>query len=43
MKIADYKFTLRTDRTPQDLFQAILKVREWWTGYHNEDTAGNTE
>ncbi len=43
MKASDFKLTLLTERTPQEVYQAILKVRDWWTGYHNEEFTGSTE
>jgi hypothetical protein len=43
MKAIDFQLKLLTDRTPQEVFQAIIKVRNWWTGYHNEEFTGGTE
>ncbi len=43
MKTSNFKLTLLTERAPQEVFQAIVNVRDWWTGYHNEEFTGNTE
>lgn len=43
MKAIDFQLKLLTDRTPQEVYQAIIKVRNWWTGYHNEEFTGSTE
>jgi hypothetical protein len=43
MKLENFQLTLATERTPQEVFQTILKVRDWWTGYHNEQFTGETE
>jgi hypothetical protein len=39
----DFKLALLTERTPQEVYKAILNVRAWWTGYHNEEFTGSTE
>lgn len=43
MKASDFKLTLLTTRSPQDVYQAILNVRNWWTGYYDEEFVGGTE
>lgn len=43
MKSENFQLTLVTNRTPQKVFQSIIKVRDWWTGYHNEQFTGETE
>jgi hypothetical protein len=43
MKTKDFTFTLETERTPQEVFQAIINVRDWWIGYYDEAFTGNTE
>lgn len=39
----DFQWSLLTDRTPQEVFKAIRKVRTWWAGYHDEEFSGDTE
>lgn len=43
MKALDFRLTLSTERTPQEVYQAIINVREWWSGYHDEEFTGSTE
>jgi hypothetical protein len=41
--MTDFTLTLTTVRTPQEVFRAIINVREWWSGYYAEEIKGNTE
>lgn len=43
MKTSDFKLTLVTERPSHEVFRAILNVREWWTGFYEEEFSGNTE
>ena len=43
MANTDFTYTLLTDRTPHEVFQAITNVRGWWSGYYSEEIKGNTE
>lgn len=43
METKDFRYTLLTERSPQEVFQAVLNVRNWWTGYYNEEFTGNTK
>lgn len=43
MDTSDFKHTLITDRSPQEVFQAIPNVRKWWTGYYGEKFSGDTK
>lgn len=42
MPTSDFTYTLSTTQTPQQVFQAILNVRQWWSGYYAEKFEGNT-
>ncbi len=41
--ISNFTQTLTISQTPQKVFEVILKVRKWWTGYHGETFTGMTE
>ena len=43
MEKDNFKLVLSTERPPKEVFQTILKVRDWWSGYHNEQFTGETE
>lgn len=43
MTTSDFTLTLLTEQAPQEVFQAILNVRGWWSGYHSEEIKGDTE
>lgn len=43
MKAADFTYTLTTDKTPEEVFQAITQVRTWWFGLYDEVIKGGTE
>lgn len=42
MPKSDFKFTLSTDQTAEQVFRAITNVRGWWSGYHGELIEGGT-
>jgi hypothetical protein len=31
------------DQSPEEVFNAVTNVREWWSGYYSEEFEGNTE
>jgi uncharacterized protein YndB with AHSA1/START domain len=43
MTATDFTYTVITDRPPEEVFQAIGKVRDWWSGYYSEAIEGDTE
>ena len=43
METLNFTLTLSTEKTPQQVFQAINNVREWWSGYYSEEINGGTE
>ncbi|NML22005.1 SRPBCC domain-containing protein [Pseudoflavitalea sp. G-6-1-2] len=43
MASKDFTYTITTDRSPEEVFKAVLNVRNWWVGYYNEVIKGGTE
>lgn len=43
MAATDFTQTLITNKTPQEVFQAIIHVRSWWSGLYSEEYSGETE
>jgi hypothetical protein len=43
MAAKNFTYTLLTEQTPQVVFQAIISVRSWWSGYYSEEITGSTE
>lgn len=43
MKNQDFTTTIFVDQTPAEVFNAILNVRGWWSGLHDESFEGGSE
>jgi hypothetical protein len=43
MKNQDFTTTILVERTPEEAYNAILNVREWWSGLYGESFEGNSE
>lgn len=43
MTTTDFTFTIVTDRTPQQVFDAVRNVRSWWNGFYSEEITGSSE
>lgn len=43
MVTKDFTMTLLTEQTPQEVFRAVINVRNWWVGYYDEAFTGDTE
>jgi hypothetical protein len=39
----NFTVTLLADQTPEEVFNAVKNVRQWWSGYYSEEITGNTE
>ena len=43
MKNKNFTTTLVVEQGPQEVFDAVMNVRGWWSGYYSEDIKGDTE
>jgi uncharacterized protein YndB with AHSA1/START domain len=43
MGTTDFVVTLVTEKTPQEVFQAVTDVRSWWSGFYSEEITGETK
>ena len=43
MNNQNFTATLLVDQTPEEVFNAVINVRKWWSGYYAEEIEGNTE
>ena len=43
MTTPDFTVTLLADKTPEEVFNAVINVRKWWHGYYSEEIEGHTE
>ena len=43
MATKDFTYKITTNKSPEEVFQAVLNVRQWWVGYYNEVINGGTE
>ena len=39
----NFSVTVITDRTPEEVFNAVRNVRKWWSGLYSETITGGTE
>lgn len=42
MKNQDFTIEFLVDKSPAEVFKAILNVRKWWSGFYNEEIEGST-
>lgn len=43
METNNFKLTLQTEQSPAEVFEAIKKVRDWWSGFYSEEIEGKSE
>jgi len=39
----DFTLTIKSDQSPEVVYQAMLNVRKWWSGFYDESFDGNTD
>jgi hypothetical protein len=43
MAVSSFSITLFSNQTAEKVFQAILNVRDWWSGFYGEEFMGETK
>src|SRR5882757_6016216 len=43
MSKKDFTTTLLVDQTAEEVYNAVINVRGWWSGYYSEEFKGDTE
>ena len=43
MTTTDFTVKLETNRSPQEVFEAVTNVRGWWSGYYSEKITGKMD
>ena len=43
MNKKDFTISLLVEKTPEEVFKAVTKVRKWWSGYYSEKISGSTK
>lgn len=43
MAATDFKYVLKTKKSPEEVFNAVRDVRSWWSGYYSESFEGETD
>ncbi|MBD0333628.1 MAG: SRPBCC domain-containing protein [Chitinophagaceae bacterium] len=43
MKTENYTKTYLVDKSPNEIFNAITNVREWWSGFNSEEIEGSSK
>ena len=38
----NYTFSFESSKTPKDIFETLLNVRNWWSGLYEEKITGNS-
>tara|TARA_Y100000815_G_scaffold274831_1_gene310211 strand:- start:3714 stop:4175 length:462 start_codon:yes stop_codon:yes gene_type:complete len=39
----DFSFTFKSSKSPEEIFNLLLHVRQWWTGFYEETITGKSE
>lgn len=43
MENSDFTYSMSTQQAPEHVFQTILDVKKWWSGYHDEQFHGDAD
>lgn len=43
MKREDYTYSFNSSKTPEEVFQLLLDVEQWWSGLYGETIQGKTD
>ena len=43
MKNENYSTTYLVEQSPKEIFNAIMNVREWWSGLYSEEIQGSSD
>lgn len=43
MKNESYTYRLKTTKTPNEVFDLLLHIDQWWSGLYEENIAGNSK
>lgn len=43
MTTSNFTTTILVDNSPNEVFNAVNNVRQWWSGFHSEEITGNTQ
>lgn len=42
-EIKNFTFSFESVQTPQDIFDTLIDIRKWWTGFYGEEIIGSSK